>query len=186
MNDFEYLQAFLQDEPQAAAEQGQSAAGEFLKKPAEGSEGVQVHPGKALPEPTEEPKVENKSIGKHAKESLFPQVRKVADTKERATKVLGAAVPDIGEIPVPSGGIGLLLFISLLMVFAITPINGTSGATRLQLLWGTMLGNYSIGSNKSSGGGKSSKPSHSSGSASSPYGGVSGGMDSLIQGGLYT
>lgn len=178
MNDLAFLQEFIQ-EPEVAAAESKGAAEDFLSKPIDGSP-VSITAPKGLI--TESPKAQdvNKSIGQTAKESLVPKVRKIADTKEKAGKILGAAVPDISEAPVPSGGIGLLLFLALLVVFAITPVNGTTGASRLSLLWGTILGNYSISGNRpapSSKGSKSSTPALPS---------AGGGMDALIQGGLYT
>lgn len=179
MNELSFLTDYLA-EPEALSAGSQGGIGDFFSDTVKESP-VTVSPGKALPPETTKAAEEPKSVAKTAKESLFPKVRKVADTKEKAGKILGAAVPDISEVPVPSGGIGLLLFISLVVVFAITPANGTSGATRLQMLWGSMLGNYSIAGNRNS-----SKASGSSGSASSPSGNAGGGMDVLIQGGLYT
>lgn len=62
---------------------------------------------------------------------------------DKAGNALGSAVPSLKDFPKPpSGGIGLLLFISLLIVFAISQAPGQE-VTRLQLLWGAILGNYS-------------------------------------------
>ena len=48
------------------------------------------------------------------------------------------AMPDVPSLPTP-GGIGLLLLIVLVLLFAIVPM-GSNGQTRLQLMWNVLAG----------------------------------------------
>jgi len=48
------------------------------------------------------------------------------------------AIPDLPNLPTP-GGIGLLLLIVVVMLFAIVPMNA-NGQTRLQLMWSVLAG----------------------------------------------
>lgn len=57
-------------------------------------------------------------------------------------KGMRESVPSISSLPTP-GGIGLLLFIILFLLFAIT--KNSSGQTRLQLVWSSIMGNATWG-----------------------------------------
>lgn len=78
-------------------------------------------------------------------------LEKAIQGKKDTEKLLGAAVPTLDDFPVPTGGIGLLVFLALLIVFAFKPLE--KGGTRLSLIWQAILGNKTMGSDGSSSGG---------------------------------
>lgn len=142
MNDHDYLEEYLNEEEPKTDELENENTGildsitpnnvvEFPKNPS-----VSIEKGPKVTEIIEE--------GKKHQSKL---VEKGIKAKKKTENVLGAAVPSLDDIPIPTGGIGLLVFISLLVVFAITPVNGGSGLTRLQLLWQAVLGNYTLNGN---------------------------------------
>lgn len=139
MNDQEFLEEYLNEEdPQEEVKEPSvidslkpNNVVEFPKQP-----NVSINKGPKVTEIIEE--------GKKQRSNL---VGKGIKAKQNSEKLLDAAVPSLDDFNVPSGGIGLLLFISLLVVFAITPVSGGSGLTRLQLLWQAVLGNYTLNGN---------------------------------------
>jgi hypothetical protein len=162
MNDLAFLEDWLA-KPDPGAIEAKNGSYGMLDKPLD-SGNVTVNAEGFVPDTPAQAKTVDQPIGKTAKESILPQVRKVADTKEKAATILTAAVPDINEVPVPTGGIGLLLFISLLVVFAISPSDPTDSKSpsRLSLLWGSVLGNYTYKKAAGAATGPSSFPSSSS------------------------
>lgn len=133
MNDLEFLEEYLAEQP-APPESSSISIDKMLSASDPENSPLNVEPGE---------KVENAIIENKKNAGLL-------QTKKNTEKVLGAAVPTLDDFPVPTGGIALLLFISLLMVFAISPAPGQGKTTRLSLLWGSILGNYSV--NQSAGG----------------------------------
>lgn len=136
MNDLAFLEEYLA-EPEAAAESSSSSIENMIASSKPEDSPLNVQPG----EKVETAINENKQSG--ASSDLL-------QTKKNTEKIMGAAVPTLDDFPVPAGGIALLLFIALLMVFAISPAPGQGKTTRLSLLWGSILGNYSV--NQSAGG----------------------------------
>lgn len=67
-------------------------------------------------------------------------VKKLVKASDRAQ----TTADTLTSVPVPKSGIGILLTLSLLMVFAITIVPNLK-KTRLQILWGSLLGNYQYG-----------------------------------------
>lgn len=55
-------------------------------------------------------------------------------------KVLQLPPPKIQDLPMPSGGIGILLAIILFIVFAINQANPKTGESRLMLVWRSLMG----------------------------------------------
>lgn len=133
MNDLAFLEEYLA-EPEAAAESSSTSIDNMIAASSPENSPLNVEPGEKA----------EAMINESKKNSGLLQ------TKKNAEKVLGAAVPTLDDFPVPTGGIALLLFISLLMVFAISPAPGQGKTTRLSLVWGSILGNYSL--NQSAGG----------------------------------
>jgi hypothetical protein len=132
MNDYDYLQAYLAEPERAAEPEPKGELIPFPKAPSESPVTVNV------PDKTSEI-IEARKEGKS--KGFF---KTASGVKKKAEKTLGAAVPSLDDLPTPpTSGVGLLLFISLLVVFAIMP-SGTDGQTRLGLLWGSILGNYSL------------------------------------------
>lgn len=114
--------------------------------------------------PRAEEKLEQNKPGK----SLMSKASGGKKTTDKVIDAIGA--PKLEDIPTPpSGGVGLLLFISLVIVFAITPVPGM-GTTRLKLLWGAALGNFSLNSNQGKGGGGGNANSSGGGNSSAPPG----------------
>lgn len=141
MNDRDYLEDYLNEEEPQKEEKEDSLLDSLTPS---GSGNVVEFPKNPPVTIQKGPRVEE-IIDQHKK---TPDViSKGVKIKKNTEKVLGAAVPTLDDFPVPSGGIGLLVFISLLVVFAITPVNGGSGMTRLQLLWQAVLGNYTLNGN---------------------------------------
>lgn len=140
MNDQDYLENYLNEEDTKPEETKEDNILDSLK-PSGNVVEFPKNPPVTIQKP---PKVEE-IIEQHKKQPNL--IGKGVKVKKNTEKVLGAAVPSLDDFPVPSGGIGLLLFISLLVVFAITPVNGGSGMTRLQLLWQAVLGNYTLNGN---------------------------------------
>lgn len=157
MNDLAFLEEYLA-EPEAQAQDSSSSIIDMIAVNDEENSPLNVEPGEKAEAAIQD--------GKKASGLL--------QTKKNTEKVLGAAVPTLDDFPVPAGGIALLLFISLLMVFAISPAPGQGKTTRLSLLWGSILGNYSV--NQSAGG--VDQTSASSGTPTYT-------QLSYIQGGLY-
>jgi ABC-type cobalt transport system substrate-binding protein len=150
MNDLEICQAY-NAEPDEPQEEEKGGAIDLLKAPA--------LPGTDSPVTITKGEKAEKVIDDAKKKKNF--LGTASSAKKNTEKILGSTVPTLEDIPTPpSGGVGLLLFISLLVVFAITPVAGM-GMTRLSLVWQALLGNYSIG------GGGSSSSSGSSGSGNS-------------------
>lgn len=168
MNDLDFLESYL-EEPEATTQNASGPLGDFFDKPlTDTGNAVQVNPGEKVAETV------NKEKNKSSR-SLF---KTASSAKKKTEKVLGNAVPDLDDLPKPpSGGIGLLVFISLLVVFAISPA-GKSGATRLQLIWGSMLGNNTLPND--------TPPPAGIGATAPGIGAVVPNMNQLIQGGLYT
>lgn len=157
MNDLAFLEEYLA-EPEAQAQDSSSSIIDMIAVNDAENSPLNVEPGEKAEAAIQD--------GKKASGLL--------QTKKNTEKVLGAAVPTLDDFPVPAGGIALLLFISLLMVFAISPAPGQGKTTRLSLLWGSILGNYSV--NQSAGG--VDQTSASSGTPTYT-------QLSYIQGGLY-
>jgi hypothetical protein len=132
MNDLSFLEEYLAEQP-APVESSSTSIENMIAASDPDNSPLNVEPGE---------KVENAIIENKKKAGLL-------QTKKNTEKVLGAAVPTLDDFPVPAGGIALLLFIALLMVFAITKPQGAAD-TRLKLVWGAILGNYSF--NQSAGG----------------------------------
>lgn len=65
-------------------------------------------------------------------------------TPSKAKKAVAAAVPSLSDVPVPKGGVGIMLAIGLLIVFAIVPAPGQS-ITRLALIWKAITGQATLG-----------------------------------------
>lgn len=136
MNDLEFLQSYLA-EPEERAEEVKST---FLGKPLQAPQ----LPAVSSPVKIDVPEQTGELIEKGKKKGGKGFMQSVSGAKKSTEKALGAAVPSLDDFPTPpSKGVGLLLFISLLMVFAITSV-GAGGETRLSLLWGSILGNYTI------------------------------------------
>lgn len=95
--------------------------------------------------------VENADTGEKQQRKKSKGVARVIDN---GGKVLGASVPDLDSFP--TGGVSLLIFLALFVVFAITTAPGQS-MTRLQLLWASIMGNATLGD--STGGTTVSTPS---------------------------
>lgn len=75
------------------------------------------------------------SIGKSAQETIGAKVN--------TPSTFQPPVPTVEDYPTPVGGVGMLLFLALLIVFSISKVPGLN-VTRLQLIWGSLLGNYAI------------------------------------------
>lgn len=133
MNDLAFLEEYLAEQP-APVESSSTSIENMIAASSPDNSPLNVEPGE---------KVEDAIIENKKKAGLL-------QTKKNTEKILGAAVPTLDEFPVPAGGIALLLFIALLMVFAISPAPGQGKTTRLSLVWGSILGNYSL--NQSAGG----------------------------------
>lgn len=75
--------------------------------------------------------------------------------KDLVSQISVPSLPSLSSLPEP-GGIGLLLFLILLILFAFQQA-GKTGETRLQLLWSVISGNASLAGDDSgkSGGGDS-------------------------------
>lgn len=180
MNDLAFLEDWL-EKPEPGAIEKVPGSG-YLDKPIDGN--VSINAEGFVPDEPAQAKQVNKPIGKTAKEAILPQVRKAADAKEKASTILTAAIPDISEAPVPTGGIGLLIFISLLIVFAISPSNSSDpkSPSRLSLVWGTILGNYTYKKVQGNANSRSSSTSAKSSAPSAPTLPSGGFYDSVIQG----
>lgn len=76
---------------------------------------------------------------------------KAAKKKKTPLEAATALVPKASDVPVPTGGVGLLLFIALLIAFAIMPAPGQS-VTRLVLIWKALIGQATLSGGSSSGG----------------------------------
>lgn len=151
MSDQEFLEQYLA----TPEERQEDVKNTFFDKPIAAPEASPVKV--ELPAKTEE------EI-KKGKKSPKSFLKSAGTAKKNTEKVLGAAVPSIDDVPLPpAGGIGLLLFIALLIVFAIMPA-GTGGESRLSLLWGAVLGNYTMK--------KGGSTTQSSGNARNPSGQV--------------
>lgn len=170
MGDLLFLEDYLA-EPELVAEKSEEGLSDILNSPLSSptvkeNSPVKVNLGEKAEQSIEDAKA--KSGGKSI-------LQTASGAKKNTEKVLGAAVPSIYDLPTPpTGGIGLLLFIALLMVFAITPAN-SEGKTRLSLLWGAILGNYSLGDSTGGASDTSAAPSVSVAPVNLSY----------IQGGIY-
>jgi hypothetical protein len=134
MNDLDILENYLAEAP-PEAEESKGDIGDFFQAPAKNDSPVNIQAGEKVESHIE--------AGKKKAGSGF--LNKAGQAKKKSEKTLGAIVPDVKDLPTPpTGGIGLLLFLSLLMVFAITKTD--SGQTRLQLVWGAILGTQKLDS----------------------------------------
>lgn len=77
---------------------------------------------------------------------------KAAKKKKTPIEQATALVPKVSDVPVPTGGVGLLLFIALLIAFAIMPAPG-QGMTRLVLIWKALIGQATLPGGASGSGG---------------------------------
>lgn len=114
----------------------------------------------------------------------------VQDAQDKAATTSGASLgnlvklPNLKDVPVPSGGVGILVLIALLIVFAIAQAPGQN-VSRLVLIWQALLGQASLGGDGSTTATQSSiaaaaaqpwnpyhitPPSVAPGSAWNPYG----------------
>lgn len=107
-------------------------------------------------------------------------------TALRAAQVTGRANVRLGSLPTP-GGIPLLLFTILFIIFALVPQN-KSGATRLQLLWLALVGKVTLPvDTESDNGEKSGSGGSGSGGSGSGTGGKPAGPHNIFNpGGLPT
>lgn len=143
MNDLAILEDFLAEPEAAAAEKG------------EGISDIIDAPGSTPNVNITKPDVIDAEIIKD--KGGKPLINQAIDGKKKSEKILGAAVPSLDDFPVPTGGIALLVFIALLLVFAINPAPGKK-ETRLQLVWGAILGNYSVNGSGGSGATQTAAP----------------------------
>lgn len=95
-------------------------------------------------------KVEVKTSAQEEKEAAAQQpAEKPEEAKEK--KTFGASVPSkpIGfkslMSKVPKKGVGLMIFIALVVVFAIKPANGQNGISHLSLIGKAFLGSAKLG-----------------------------------------
>lgn len=170
MDDLQFLENYLA-EPELVADKAEEGLSGVLNSPLAGPAVKEDSPVKVNLGEKAEKSIED-AKAKNGGKSLL---QTASGAKKNTEKVFGAAVPTISDLPnPPTGGIGLLLFIALLMVFAITPAN-SEGKTRLSLLWGAILGNYSLGDSTGGAADTSAAPSASAAPVNLSY----------IQGGIY-
>lgn len=131
MGDLLYLEEYLAELPEEAAEAAEDKSS-FLDSPqSQAGSPVNIVPGAKFEEAKANKTPDTKST-----------LPKLADATKKTDKALGALVPSVKDIPTPpTGGVGLLVFMALVVVFAITKAPGQD-VTRLTLLWQAILGNY--------------------------------------------
>lgn len=80
------------------------------------------------------------------------RTKAVKRSKKTPIEQATALVPNVSDIPVPTGGVGLLLLIALLIAFSIMPAPGQN-VTRLVLIWKALIGQATLGASSNSSGG---------------------------------
>lgn len=78
--------------------------------------------------------------GEGKKSGVKSTVKATAKTVDKATSL----IPKAKDVPVPKGGVGLLLTIALIIVLAINTAPGQS-VSRLMLIWKAVIGKASLG-----------------------------------------
>lgn len=121
IEDLEFLRSWLAEEEAAAA--SASGAAEAAEQGGKAGGNIDV------------------SVPEETKKKMQPK-KSTLKTLDKASGIAGNVVPDLDDFP--TGGTALLLFLILLIVFAILPAPGHDGRTRLSVLWQAILGNAEL------------------------------------------